>query len=151
MGSLRSCQDYAIFDHFDLSTATKDRSMLGKLILLLSALVFTIYGLVCLFAPGVAASYAGLEMTNGNAYAEIGAMYGGLQTGMGLFCAIGAMQARHTRSALLLLALVIGLLAAGRLYSTLTGEGAVTAYTWGALGYEVFTAVVAAIALRQMK
>ena len=125
--------------------------MLGKFILLLSAFALTIYGLVCLFAPEVAAGYAGLEMTNGNAYAEIGAMYGGLQTGMGLFCAIGAMQSRHTRSALLLLALVIGLLAFGRLYSAITGAGAVTAYTWGALGYELFTAAVAAIAMRQMK
>jgi len=78
-------------------------------------------------------------------------MYGGLQTGMGLFCAIGAIQSQHTRSALLLLALVIGLLAFGRLYATITGAGAVTAYTWGALGYELFTAAVAAIALRQMK
>jgi len=125
--------------------------MLGKFILLLSALVFTLYGLVCLFAPEVAAGYAGLEMTNGNAYAEIGAMYGGLQTGMGLFCVIGVVQSRHTRSALLLLALVIGLLAFGRLYSTIFGAGAVTAYTWGAVGYEFFTAVVAAIALRQMR
>ena len=125
--------------------------MLGKLILWLSAVVFTVYGLVCFFAPEVGAGYAGLDMTNGNAYAEIGAMYGGLQTGIGLFCAIGALQPRHTRSALLLLALVIGLLTLGRLYSTLTGSEAVTAYTYGALGYEFFTAVVAAIALRQMK
>ncbi|MEP0203142.1 MAG: DUF4345 family protein [Halioglobus sp.] len=125
--------------------------MLGKFILLLSALVFTVYGLVCLYAPEVAAGYAGLEMTNGDAYAEIGAMYGGLQTGVGLFCLMGLLQPQHTRSALTLLAMVIGLLTFGRLYSALTAEDAVTTYTWGALGYEFFTAVTATIALRQLK
>ncbi len=121
--------------------------MLGKFILWLSAVVFTLYGLACLFNPGLAAGYAGLEMTNGNAYAEMGAMYGGLQTGVGLFCAIAAMRAAHRSSGLLLLVLGIGLLAAGRLFSMLTTGDAVTAYTYGALGYECFTAVVAALAL----
>jgi len=125
--------------------------MLAKFILLLSAAVFTIYGVICLFAPQVASGYAGLHMTNGDAYAEIGAMYGGLQTGVGIFCAMGALQTQHTRSALTLLALVIGLLAFGRLYSALTTNDVTTMYTWGALGYELFTAATAAIALRQMK
>lgn len=122
--------------------------MLGKFVLWVSAITFTAYGLVSFFDPAVPAGFAGLEMTNGNAFAEIGAMYGGLQTGVGLFCLVAALQPSHYRSGLMVLALGIGLLAAGRLYSTLLGGSPVTAYTWGALVYEFVTAGLAIIALR---
>ena len=123
--------------------------MLAKFVLWVAAATFTTYGLVCFFDPSVAANYAGLAMTNGDAYAEIGAMYGGLQTGVGLFCAIAAMKPDHTRSGLLVLVLGIGLLALGRLYSTLLGTGEVGVYTWGALTFEIVLAGLAATALKQ--
>jgi hypothetical protein len=123
--------------------------MLGKFILWVAAVVFTAYGLVCFFDPSVAAGFAGLAMTNGNAVAEIGAMYGGLQTGIGLFCGLAAMRPEHFRSGLLLLALGIGLLALGRLYSTVINGDPVTAYTWGALMFEVVLASLAGLALRR--
>ncbi len=123
--------------------------MLGKVILWVSAVIFIAYGLVCFFSPGLPASYAGLAMNNGDAFSEIGAMYGGLQTGFGLFCLIAALKPEHYRSGLLLLAVAIGLLALGRLYSTLVGPGDVGFYTWGAMGYEFVTAILAAIALRK--
>ena len=123
--------------------------MLGKFVLWVAAVVFTAYGLVCFFDPSVAAGFAGLDMTNGNAVAEIGAMYGGLQTGIGLFCALAALRPEHFRSGLLVLALGIGLLALGRLYATVVNDDPVTAYTWGALVFEVVLASLAGIALRQ--
>ena len=123
--------------------------MLGKFVLWVAAVVFTAYGLVCFFDPSVAAGFAGLTMTNGNAVAEIGAMYGGLQTGIGVFCGLAAMRPAHYRSGLLVLALGIGLLAVGRLYSTLVNDDPVTAYTWGALVFEMLLAGLAAVALRQ--
>jgi hypothetical protein len=123
--------------------------MLGKFVLWVAAVVFTAYGLVCFFDPSVAAGFAGLAMTNGNAVAEIGAMYGGLQTGIGLFCALAAMRPEHFRSGLLVLALGIGLLALGRLYSTVVNDDPVTAYTWGALVFEVVLASLAGLALKQ--
>jgi hypothetical protein len=61
----------------------ESKSVLGKVVLWVSAVSFISYGLICLFSPDVPARYAGLNMTNGNAIAEIGAMYGGLQTGFG--------------------------------------------------------------------
>jgi len=123
--------------------------MLGKFVLWVAAATFTIYGLICFFDPSVAADYAGLAMTNGNAVAEIGAMYGGLQTGIGLFCALAATRPQHFRSGLVVLALGIGLLAAGRLYSTLINGDPVTAYTWGALVFEIVLASLATLALKQ--
>ncbi len=123
--------------------------MLGKFVLWLAAVVFTAYGVVCFFDPAVAADFAGLAMTNGNAVAEIGAMYGGLQTGIGLFCALAAVRSEHYRSGLVVLFLGIGLLALGRIYSTVTGSEAVTAYTWGAIVFEVVLASLAGLALKQ--
>ena len=123
--------------------------MLGKIILWISAIIFISYGLVCLFSPQVPAGYAGLGMTNGDAFAEVGAMYGGLQTGFGLFCLLGALKADLYRPTLAALLLVVGGLALGRLYSTLTGTDPVAVYTWGAMAYESTTAIIAFLALQK--
>ena len=122
--------------------------MLGKLILWISAIAFTGYGLACLFSPTLPAEMAGLAVMGGDGFAELSAMYGGLQTGVGLFCALAAMRADLYRPALLLLVLAIGALALGRLIAVVTGAGDVGFYTWGAMAYEFATAILAFIALR---
>ncbi|GIS21088.1 MAG: hypothetical protein CM15mP120_30040 [Pseudomonadota bacterium] len=38
-------------------------------------------------------------MTNGNAYAEVGGMYGGLQSAIGLFCLIALLRQDYYRPA----------------------------------------------------
>ncbi len=123
--------------------------MLGKTILWLSALVFIAYGLVSLISPAVPAGFAGLLISNGDAFAEIGAMYGGLQTGMGLFCLLAVTRLEYYRAGLVLLLIVIGALAVGRLLSLLISADPVSAYTCGALSYELITAFLAGIALGQ--
>lgn len=122
--------------------------MLGKFVLFISAVSFISYGIVCLMTPHVPVGYAGLGIASGDGYAEIGAMYGGLQTGFGLVCLLGALRAELFRPVLLVIAVVVGCLALGRLYSTATGELPVGAYTWGAMVYEFATAILAALALR---
>lgn len=94
--------------------------MVGKAILWVSALIFIVYGLACLFSPALAATYAGLSMNSGDAFAEIGAMYGGLQTGFGVFCLLGALRKDLYRAALVSLVCLVGGLALARLFSTLT-------------------------------
>ncbi|MEZ5571580.1 MAG: DUF4345 family protein [Halioglobus sp.] len=123
--------------------------MLGKVILWISALTFITYGLACLVSPALPAGYAGLGMNTGDAFVEIGAMYGGLQTGFGLFCLLGALRKDLYRPALTALVLLTGGLALARLYSTLTGTEAVGTYTYGAMVYEFSTAILAGIALRK--
>ena len=59
--------------------------LLGKTILSVSAFILISYGALCLISPTTPAGYAGLIISNGDAFAEVGAMYGGLQTGLGLF------------------------------------------------------------------
>ena len=123
--------------------------MLGKIVLWVTAITFLGYGIACLLSPDLPAGYAGLTMTNGDAFSEIGAMYGGLQIGIGLFCVVGVMNSPYFRPALMLLVLVIGGLATARLYSTLIGVDPVGGYTWGAMAYEFGTAILAVVALRK--
>jgi len=122
--------------------------MLGKIILWITAVSFAAYGVACLVWPALPADYAGLAINSGDAYSEMGAMYGGLQIGFGLFCLLGATRTGYFRPALVLLVLCVGLLALGRAYSTITGADPVGGYTWGAMAFEFSTAILAAIALR---
>lgn len=125
--------------------------MLGKFILWLSAIAFGAYGIACLLSPTLPAASAGLEIVTGDGYAEVGAMYGGLQIGFGLFCLLAVLRAELFRPGLLLLAVALGAVALSRLISTLTAPEAVGVYTWGALAYEFCTAIVATVALRSRK
>ena len=124
--------------------------MLAKLVLGVSALVFIAYGVLCLADPALPVSLAGLAIVNGDGYAEASAMYGGLQTGIGLFCLLATLRPSHMRSGLTLLMMAIGALALARLYAILTSEMAVTLYSWGALCYETLTAALSAIALQRI-
>ena len=121
--------------------------LLGKAVLGISTLVFIGYGLVSLASPAIPAGFAGLVMSNGDAFTEIGAMYGGLQTGVGLFCALALLKPEFYRAGLTLLVLAVGTLALARFVSLITVPDPVTNYTYGALGYEFVTAVVALVAL----
>lgn len=121
--------------------------LLGKSVLGISAFVFIGYGIVSLISPATSAGFAGLVLSNGDAFAEIRAMYGGLQTGVGLFCALALLKPEYYRSGLTLLVLAIGTLALARLVSLLAVAGSVTSYTYGALGYEFVTAMLALVAL----
>lgn len=121
--------------------------ILGRTVLGVSALVFIAYGLISLASPSIPAGLAGLNMSNGDAFAEVGAMYGGLQTGIGMFCLVAFLKPDFYRPALLLLVLAIGAVALARLISFQLATDAVSAYTYGALAYEFTTAVLAATAL----
>ena len=121
--------------------------MIGRAILCVSSLVFITYGIFCLVSPAIPTELAGLEMSNGDAFAEVGAMYGGLQTGVGLFCLLAFMKPDFYRAGLVLLVLGIGALALARLFSFLLSTDSFTTYTYAALVYEFATAILAVIAL----
>lgn len=124
--------------------------MPAKIILWLSVFMLGLYGLSCFFNANLAADYAGLAITNTDARIEMIAMYGGVQTAVALFCVFGVVKpASYQQPALLLLVLVFAGLALGRVYGLLTGSEGAGTYTYGALGYEVFTLLFAAYALRQ--
>lgn len=123
--------------------------MLGKIVLWISAILFIGYGIACFLNPQLPADGAGLSIVNGDGFAELAAMYGGLQSGFGIWCLLGALRPDLYRAVLTSLVIVVGLLAVGRLYGSVVGGGEFTAYTWGAMGYEFVTAVLAFVALRK--
>mgnify|MGYP001175984103 FL=1 len=123
--------------------------VLGKTILAVSALILISYGVVSLISPTTPATYAGLIISNGDAFAEVSAMYGGLQTGLGLFFLLALLKSEFYRSGLIVLFLTIGSLAMARLVSLLMTDQILTAYSYGALVYEIATVCVAFIALKR--
>ncbi len=126
-------------------------TVIGKFVLGISALAFIGYGLTSLLSPEIPARLAGIAITNADGFAEVGAMYGGLQTGIGLFCLLSLLKADFYRTGLALLALAIGALALARLLTMLVSTGDVSAYTWGALAYEFATTGLAAFAFVKTK
>ncbi len=122
---------------------------MGKLILWFSGIAFAGYGLACWASPELPAELAGLAIGSGDAYAEMGAMYGGLQIGVGLFCILCALRTDMYRAGLTLLVLGIGGLGVARLFHAFDADWMVGGYTWGALLYELATATIAAVALRR--
>jgi len=125
--------------------------MLSKIVLWMAAIGFTPYGFMCLIDPSTATDYAGLSMTNGDAFVEISAMYGGLQVGLGLLCLLGALKPRFTHTSLTAVAFVIGGLVIGRSVGFFVGSDPVTSYTYGALVFEWLLTTLSILALRQSR
>lgn len=123
--------------------------MFTKILLILTAVAFAPYGAMCLLDPSTATGYAGLNMTNGDAFIEISAMYGGLQLGFGLLCLFGALKPNFSATALIAIVFAIGGLALGRTLGLMVSEQAAGAYTFGALAFEWTITVLAAIALKK--
>jgi hypothetical protein len=130
------------------SVIHKENNVLGKVLLWVSAIGFIAYGVMCLFSPALPTGYTGLSMNSGDALVEICAMYGGLQTGFGIFCLLGALRNDLYRPALLALVFLVGGLASARLFALVTSGATVGSYTYGAMVYEFTTAILAGLALR---
>jgi hypothetical protein len=123
--------------------------MLEKSILTISGLIFAAYGVACFLDPALPAALAGLTIDSGDGFAELGAMYGGLQFGVGVFCLLCAATPVYTRAGLLLLLLGIGCLALARLFSAWDADWMVGGYTWGALVFELLVTGLSALALKR--
>ena len=118
--------------------------MAARIFLGLMALLFVGYGLVCLASPGVPAEAAGLEMLSGDGAAEMRAMYGGLQTAVGMLALAAVLREELQRPVLFFLAFVLFGLASGRMVGAIADSAAgLTSYTWGALVFEAVSFGVA--------
>jgi hypothetical protein len=120
--------------------------MLAKVFLGANALLFIGYGLVCLSSPSVVADQTGMQLTTGVASAEVRAMYGGLQTSVGLLALLGLTRPGLQPAALLALVFVFFGLASGRMLGILvdTDPGV---YNFGAFVFEAVFGVLAMMLL----
>lgn len=113
----------------------------------LEALVWLPYGLYCFAQPGYLAEAAGVAAASTTGTVELRAMYGGLQAGIGVLAALGAMRAERMRPALLALLFLAAGLGLARLLGALSA-GELSGYTAFALVFEGVTAGVSAFLLR---
>ena len=119
----------------------------SKVLLGVTGVLFAAYGLWCAVDPGVVAGYSGLAYPTAGAETEARAMYGGLQTGLGLFLLYAAGNPSARIPALLLTLLGVGSLAICRGIGLAVGGA--DAYNVGAVIYEALTAALAAVAYRR--
>ena len=109
--------------------------MKEKLFLGVQALLFIPYGLYCLVNPTVLLDSAGVMATSATATIELQAMYGGLQTAVGVMCALAVMQPRLRFPTLLALLFMFAGLAVVRVTLGLT-QGDFSSYTSFAMIFE---------------
>ena len=121
--------------------------MLQKTVLGITGLIFALYGIACIVDPTLPANYAGLGFQNDDARIEVIAMYGGLQTGFGLFLLYAIGSAAHMRSALLATVFLVGALALCRAGAYVLEPGNAAVYTTGAIAFEWITTLLAGFAL----
>lgn len=122
--------------------------MITRVFLGLQALMFIGYGLYCLVQPQALAGAAGVMATTQTGTIELQAMYGGLQTGVGMLCALGALTAAYRRYALVTLIFVIGGLAVVRVTLGLT-QAEFSGYNLFAMIYESVTVLLVFWLLRR--
>jgi hypothetical protein len=119
--------------------------MFTKLLLLVSGAIFGLYGLACAFDPALPAGYMGVELGQAGTV-EFMAMYGGLQTAMGLIFLYCGLRADRYRTGAICLLLLLGGLGLTRLTGLLVHG--TDYYNIGAVCYELTTAALAAIAVK---
>ena len=116
--------------------------MWTKIFLGVNAAVFIGYGLVCLVSPEVVASQTGMQLATGVASTEVRAMYGGLQTAVGLLALLGMLRYGLQPAVLLALVFVFFGLASGRLLGIVV-ESNPGSYNFAAAGFEALFGVLA--------
>jgi hypothetical protein len=88
--------------------------MLIRVFLGIQALIFIAYGLYCLVQPQMLEGAAGITAMTITGVIELQAMYGGLQTGVGVLCGLAAFVERFRQGALLALLFIFAGLAVTR-------------------------------------
>lgn len=115
--------------------------MVATVFIWFSALGWLLYGLYCLWDPAFLASAAGVTSTTATGQVELRAMYGGLQTAVGVFALIAALNHRWRPGAFLALSCLYFGLCTTRTGSALMA-GDFSSYTVGALAFEWTSALL---------
>ena len=114
----------------------------------LMALVWLPYGLYCFWVPTALKSIAGIVPATPTATTELRAMYGGLQSAIGVLSLAALSRPGLVRPALVMLAFLVPGLAIARLGGVVL-DGGLSAYTAVGLGFEVVTSAFAIMLLQR--
>jgi hypothetical protein len=119
-----------------------------RIFLAVSAVVWLPYGVFCFLSPGYLQQAAGIAATTTTAAVELRAMYGGLQTAIGLLTLLAALRASLVRPALTMLAFLCAGLALGR-FGGIALDGDLSSYTLFAVSFETLSTVIALVLLNR--
>jgi len=119
--------------------------LFSRILLGLTGIAFAGYGLYCAYDLDMIVRLTGLAFRAPSAAVESRAMYGGLQTGLGLLFLNSAVNARMTAYGLVAMVFVMGGLATGRAFG-ISVDG-IDDYNQGAVIYEGVSALLAAFAI----
>ena len=122
-----------------------DKNLLTKVILGINGVAFLGFGLACFFDPTITANLVGYELSRTDAWIEVRAMYGGIQTIIGIYMLLGLVVERYREPALVFLILAYSGLAIGRWYGLAVDVGEAGIFTFGAVGFETVMAIAGAI------
>ena len=120
-----------------------------QIFLMLEAVGWFGYGLLCLLYPSMLASVSGVNSMTTTGLVELSAMYGGLEAAIGIIAFLGWHETQKTRWALWSLVLLCGGMGGGRLLAALFHMH-LSLYTAGALLFELGSATVAWILLSRL-
>ena len=122
--------------------------MFTTVFLWITAIGWLGYGLYCLFVPSTLTTVAGLVPSTLTAEVEIRAMYGGLQSAVGVLALIGALRPAQTQGVLLaLVCIYLGLCSTRASSAILLGDG--SSYSVGAAIFESLSALICFVLLRK--
>ena len=110
---------------------------------------FVFYGLICFFMPESITSLIGYEATTSDARTEFLAMYGGVQTGLGIFGLLALRESSLMRANFLLLTIVFTALALGRLSGYIIMDN-LGGYTHVAIVFETISALLCSLGFRNL-
>jgi hypothetical protein len=116
--------------------------------LLLQGVMWLGYGIYCLLTPQALAGLAGITATSATAIVELRAMYGGLQSAIGVLALLAGSAASWRREGLVALLFVYSGLALARLASA-AATGEFSSYVIGALAFEAPSALITWALLRR--
>lgn len=119
---------------------------MGRVILLITALVFVALGAAFLTAPARLAEVVDLIAVQPAALAELRAMYGGMQIGFGVFLTWCGLSIPRVRTGLLAALMVFAGLAGGR-FAGILAEPSQPAVTFALLAIEILGVVLIATGL----
>jgi len=124
--------------------------MFGKAVLIVSGLMYLVFGVAFLFAPAKLGAWVHLDAAHPVARTELRAFYGGLEIGLAVFLCLCAWRSEWVKAGLLAAALIFGCTAAGRVVG-MAVDGARGTAVVAILVVEVAFAVVAALAFVRMR
>ena len=110
--------------------------------LIFSTLVWLPYGVLCFLFPEFISAINGVEPSAGTGLVEFKAIYGGLQSGMGLMLLLALFRGAMERPALLMLVFLCGAMAFGR-FLAIDFSASMSWYNYFALILESVSALLA--------